>query len=147
MLRTTRIRRQAYAVVGLMTALGCGGDAGAEHKDMRRNAGVAYQEALAAIKARDYPTAEAKLSTALEGGLNADDYCGAVAKRALCWAVAGKTTEALAELERIGTTGSNPDEVLVIQSFVLKKQGKTAPARDALTKAKRFNPRVQEIKG
>jgi hypothetical protein len=131
----------------MLGAVGCGSTA-AEHETGRKAAYAAYNEALRAYDAKNYSAAEPQFTAAIEArGLNPDIYCSAVAKRAACWAVAGKLPEALAELEQLGPAASNMDEILALQSFIFKKQGKAAEARAAFAKARRINPRIQEFKG
>jgi tetratricopeptide (TPR) repeat protein len=135
------------AWLALLLPLGCD-SSGSEHGDARRAAYIAYDEGLTAFAARNFAAAEPKFTAAIDAGLlNPDSYCQAVAKRALCWAVANKFDEALADLDKLGPAAANEVDVLVARSFILKKQGKTAESRAALAKAKKINPAVQEFKG
>jgi hypothetical protein len=144
---THRPRRFGHAALLLTALAGCGSPA-AKHEQGRKAAYAAYNEALKTYGAKNYSAAEPQLTAAIEArGLNPDIYCSAVTKRAACWAVAGKLTEALAELETLGPAASNMDEILALKSFIYKKQGKAADSRAALAKAKRINPRIQEFKG
>jgi tetratricopeptide (TPR) repeat protein len=141
-----RLSRQAYVGLLILAAIGCSSP-GSQHEDLRRSAYTVYSEALDAFKAKNYSAAEPKLTATIDGGgLNPDIYCNAVAKRALCWASAGKYNEALADLDKLGPAASNLDEVYAVRSYILRKQGKAAESRAALAKARRYNPSTQEFK-
>ncbi len=137
--------RSLVVVVALASCLGCGGKSAANLKSLRETASEAYADGLKTFAAHDYATAEQKFSIALGGGLDADQFCIATTKRAVCWAAAGKVDEALAELDRLGSNVSNPDEVEAARAFVFKKQGKIAQANAAMAKARRYNRTIKEF--
>jgi len=146
LVRMLPIARQAYAGLLMLAAFGCGAP-GEEHEDARRSAYANYNEGLAAFASKDYATAEAKLTAAIEArGLNPDVKCDAVVKRAICWVKSGKYNEALADLDSLGAGASNMDQIHAARSYIYKKQGKAAESRTELIKAKRLNPAVQEFK-
>lgn len=138
-------RREAMLLcMGL--AAGCSYP-GEKQEDIRRAAANAYNTGLAAFASKDYATAEASLSQAIDaGGLNPDLFADASIKRAVCWAATGKQAEALESLQKIEPWGENQDAVYAARSYILAKQGKAAESRAALARARRLNPRVQEFK-
>jgi outer membrane protein assembly factor BamD (BamD/ComL family) len=145
-LKTPRYRCHASAGLLMLAAVGCSG-AGEEHADARQLAYSNYNEAVAAFTSRDYATAEAKLTAAIDAhGLNPTAYSDAMVKRAFCLAKAGKFAEANADLEKLGPSPENLDEILAVRSYILRKQGKAAESRTMFAKAKRLNPAVQEFK-
>jgi hypothetical protein len=120
---------------------------GEKQEDARRVAAESYNAGLTAFNSKDFASAEPKLTQALNaGGLNPDHLVDATIKRAVCWARAGKSGEAIAELDKMETWGVGPDALYAARSYVLAKQGKGAESRAALAKAKQFNRAVQEFK-
>jgi predicted Zn-dependent protease len=118
-----------------------------DKEEARRAASVAYGEGLQAFDSGDYATAEPKLTAALDANiLNPDFYCFATVRRAVCWAAAGKATEAVAELDKLGMAAPNQDEILAARSFIFKKQGNVAASRAALAKARLLNKQIKEFK-
>jgi outer membrane protein assembly factor BamD (BamD/ComL family) len=145
-LKTPRYCRHACAGLLVLAAMGCS-SANEEHADDRRSAYAHYNEAVAAFASKDFATAEANLTSAIDAhGLNPSAYSDAMAKRAYCHAKAGKFAEANADLEKLGPSPENLDQVLVVRSYILRKQGKAAESRTSLAKAKRLNPAVREFK-
>ncbi len=141
-----RSRTMWLACLGALFAAGCGAP-GSEHEDDRITAYSAYSEALTAFDAKDYATAEPKLTAALAAGvLNPDVYCQAIVRQAVCWGAAGKYAEALAELDKLGAQAPNQAEIFAARAFILGKQGKAADARMALAKARQINRTIPEFK-
>ena len=144
--RTPGYFRQACTGLLMLAAVGCS-SAGEEHADDRRSAYAQYNEALAAFASKDYTTAEAKLTAAIDAhGLNPSAYSDAIVKRVFCRAKAGNFDEANADLEKLGPSPENLDQVLAVRTYILRKQGKVAESRTTFAKAKRLNPTVQEFK-
>ena len=141
-----RLSNLRCALPGLLIAAAIGCASKDVYVADRKTAYEAYDAGLTAFAAKDFPTADAKFTIAIDAGvLNPDFYCFAVTKRALCWAVAGKYDEALAELDKLGAGASNPDEVLIARSYIYKKQGKLAEANAALAKARQYNRTIKEV--
>ncbi len=139
-------RRHVFVGLLGLAAIGCSSP-GSEHEESRRTAYASYGEGLTAFKAKDYPSAEGKLTAAIEArGLNPDVKCDAVVMRAICWAKSSKYDDALADLEKLGPSASNIDQVFAARSYILAKQGKAAESRAALAKARQYNRTVQEFK-
>lgn len=139
------INHLRLALLGSTVALiGCG--TGDDLVVDRQTAYAAYEAGLTAFAAKDYPTADGKLTTAIDAHvLNPDFYCFAVAKRAVCWAAAGKYAEASTELDNLGPAAPNQAEIFAARSFILKKQGKLAEANAALAQAKRWDRTIKEF--
>lgn len=134
------------ALLLVAVCLGCSSPA-EKLEDVRLASSVAFNEAVTAFDARDYPKAESAFNVSLQpGGLMSEQYCEAVVKRAVCFAANGKADEALTELDALGPAASNLDAIEAARSYILAKQGKAAESRAALARAKRLNPRVQEFK-
>jgi Tfp pilus assembly protein PilF len=130
----------------VLAIVGCGSSPSKKLEDVRRSANQAFAEGLAAFEARDFPTAEQQFSVALSGGgLDADRYCIATVKVALCKALTGNFDEATAALDGLGAGASNPDDVEIARSYIYKKQGKAAESRAALAKARKFNRAAKEF--
>jgi Tfp pilus assembly protein PilF len=127
-------------------ALGCGSTS-TEVVRSREASAAAANEGMQAFAARDYATAAAKLSAAIEGGgLNADSYSTAAVRLAVAYAQQGQFAEAEALLTKLEQGAPNVDEVLAARSLVFKKQGKLAESRAALAQARRLNRFVKEFK-
>lgn len=134
------------AAVAAASVVGCSSPAD-KLEDVRRTAQEEFDAAMTAFNARDYAAAEAKLAAALKlGGLYPDLYCEAAVKQTVCWAAAGKTTEAMSELDRLEPGAPNLDQIYAARSYVLAKQGKVAESRAALAKARQLNRTVSEFK-
>ena len=134
------------ASVVAASVVGCSSPAD-KLEDVRRTAQEEFDAAMTAFNARDYAAAETKLAAALKlGGLYPDLYCEAAVKQAVCWAAAGKTTEAMSELDRLEQGAPNLDQIYAARSYVLAKQGKVAESRAALAKARQLNRTVSEFK-
>jgi hypothetical protein len=128
------------------STIGCSSPAD-KLEDVRRTAQEEFDAAMTAFNARDYAAAEARFAAALKlGGLYPDLYCEATVKQAVCWAAAGKTTEAMSELDRLEPGAPNLDQIYAARSYVLAKQGKAAESRAAFAKARQLNRTVAEIK-
>lgn len=139
-------RRSNALVLLAMIVVGCSYP-GEEVADVRRQANQAYADGLSAFDAKDRTLAEQKFTAAIDaGGLNPDSYMDAAIKRAVCWAAASKSDEALAELTKLESGGGPPDAIFIARSYVLRKQGKAAESRAALAKARQYNRTVQEFK-
>jgi outer membrane protein assembly factor BamD (BamD/ComL family) len=138
-------RKDAMLLLAALVA-GCS-YSGEKQADARRAAAESYKAGLTAFDSKDYATAEKSFATAIDlGGLNPDLMVDASIKRAVCWGSGGKTTEAIAELQKIETWGADPDAVYAARSYVLAKQGKAAESRAALAKARQLNRTVSEFK-
>ena len=139
-------RRGTPLVLIATLAVGCSYP-GEKVADVRRTAQQAYAEGLTAFDAKDRTLAEQKFPAAIDaGGLNPDSYMDAAVKRAVCWAAASKSDDALAELAKLESGGGPPDSISIARSYVLRKQGKAAESRAALAKARQYNRTVQEFK-
>lgn len=140
------IRLPAAVLVGALCAAvaGCGG---AKVDEGGRQSGAeAFASAVSEFDQRSYEPAAEHFTTAItQGGLNPDQYAEAAVKRAVCWGAAGEYDEALAELDKLLAGAPNLDQVQAARAFVLKKQGKSAEAAQALAAARRINRTIKEF--
>lgn len=65
--------------------------------------------------------------------------------RAIALAASGDYPAAQTDLDTAKQRDVNPDDFLVVQSYLFRKQGKKREARAAMSQAKRFNRAAQEI--
>lgn len=139
-------RLHAVAIIGALCAAvaGCGG---AKVDEGGRLSGAeAFAAAVGEFDQRSYEAAAEHFTTSItKGGLNPDQYGEAGVKRAVCWGAAGKYAEALAELDKLLAGAPNLDQVHAARAFVLKKQGKSAEAAQALASARRINRTIKEF--
>lgn len=132
-----------YAFPVLLT-VGC--SSSGEDGASRETATKAYQTALERSDAGDHSGAIEKYNEALEGGwLNGDARTQAYLKRAISLAASSDYAAAQNDLDTAKERDVNPDDFLVVQSYLLRKQGKNREARAAMNQAKRFNRAAQEI--
>lgn len=139
-------RHTAAALVGsiCVAITGCGG---AKIDEAGRLSGAeAFAAALTEFDGHSYEPAAEHFTVAIkQGALNPDQYGEAAVKRAVCWGAAGKYDEALAELDGLLAGAPNLDQVHAARAFVLKKQGKTGEAAQALAAARRVNRTIKEF--
>ena len=106
---------------------------------------AAYWSAKNAVVNRQYETAGQRLDIAIQaGGLSPDLLADAFAIRAVCHAHRGALEEARRDLQ-MASRGASPDLLLSAQSFVLRRQGKTAEADSTWHAAQSMNPTVQQF--
>lgn len=128
-----------------MIAIG-GCSSSAEQSVSRESATKAYQEALTLSTSGSHSEAIEKFNEAIQGGwLNSDARTQAYLKRAVSLAATGDFSSAEADLEAAKEREVNPDDLLVVKSYLLRKQGKDREAKAAMKQAKRFNRAAREI--
>ena len=129
-------------IVPLVVVLGCGGSS--QVAQTRLSAQAAFSEGFDSFANKQYETARALLTEAIEsGGLYIELYGDAYAMRAVAAAALGDTQAANADLQRLKNAPVDASLVLAAEASVLLKLGKKKEAELAWRRAKRLNPRVK----
>ncbi len=123
--------------------VGCGG---AEKEYSRESANALYSEGREALEQGDFPTAQSKLTEAVEMGWLNPDFTGrAMVLTTVAMAAQGNYEEAHAKLDELEKEPIPADLVLSARSFVLQKQGKNRQAKLAWSRARRINRSVRKF--
>ncbi len=134
--------------IGLLIVLGAalvGCNAEEKRQLSREEAGQAYTDGIAALESRDFTTAVEKLTLALEGGWLGYTTAIAYIQRAIANAALGNYDAALADLDVAEQGDGETAETLVARTYVFEKQGKQREAKQAWSKARRWDRRVKKI--
>jgi len=123
--------------------VGCG----ESEKEYSRESAIAlFSEGKEALEQGDYPTAQSKLTEAVEMGWLNPDFTGkAMVLITVAVAAQGNYDEAHSKLDELEKEPIPADIVLSARSYVLQKQGKKRQAKLAWNKARRINRSVPKF--
>ena len=113
-------------------------------ESMISGAQSAYTDAIDAWKAKDYSTAVENFDLAIQDqGLDADQFCEALLRRAECHVELGHVDEAAADLETIADRVPQMDQFHLVRCKLYAKQGDSAKAQAEFEEARKINPQVE----
>lgn len=134
--------------IGLLILLGAflvGCNAKEKQKLSRQQSGQAYTDGIAALESRDFTTAVEKLSLALEGGWLGYSTANAYIHRSIANAALGNYDAAIADLDMAERGEGETAETLVARTYIFEKQGKDREAKQAWSRARKWDRRVKKI--